>query len=56
MKREELILFPFIKHLAISNENNTKPTLPNFGTVNNPISMMENEHEKAGDIFMRIAK
>ena len=56
MKREELILFPFIKHLAISNENNTKPTLPDFGTVNNPISMMENEHEKAGDIFKRIAK
>lgn len=56
MKREELILFPFIKQLVISNENNSKPTLPNFGTVNNPISMMENEHEKAGDIFKRIAQ
>ena len=56
MKREELILFPFIKQLVISNENNSKLTLPNFGTVNNPINMMENEHEKAGDIFKRIAQ
>lgn len=56
MKREELILFPFIKQLVISNENNSKPMLPNFGTVNNPINMMENEHEKAGDIFKRIAQ
>jgi len=56
MKREELILFPFIKQLVIANDNNTKLTLPDFGTVNNPINMMENEHEKAGDVFKQIAK
>ena len=26
-----------------------------FGTVNNPIGMMETEHESAGDIFKTIA-
>jgi regulator of cell morphogenesis and NO signaling len=56
MKKEELILFPFIKKLAIANNEGKKLKKPHFGTVNNPIKMMEDEHENAGDIFKKIKK
>lgn len=56
MKKEEIILFPYIKKLiAIKNENK-KLSTPPFGTVKNPIAMMESEHESAGDIFKDIAR
>jgi regulator of cell morphogenesis and NO signaling len=56
MKKEELILFPFIKKLVIAKKEQTKIEIPNFGTVNNPIKMMEEEHDNAGDIFKRISE
>ena len=56
MQKEERILFPYIKLLVKANIENTDPPSPPFGTVQNPISMMEHEHENAGDIFKRIAE
>ena len=56
LKKEELILFPFIKLLAKAENEGTTSPQPPFGTVNNPIRMMETEHENAGDIFKEIAK
>lgn len=56
MKKEELILFPYVKQLVRLEQEGVKPSMPHFGTVNNPITMMENEHESAGDIFKTIAK
>ena len=56
LKKEELMLFPYIKQLEKASKDNTTPTPPHFGTVNNPIEMMEHEHENAGDIFKTIAK
>ncbi len=55
MKKEEIILFPYIKKLVILKNENGSVTLPPFGSVNNPIQMMEAEHESAGDIFKTIA-
>ncbi len=55
MKKEELILFPYIKHLVKCKEENTTPNKAHFGTVENPIQMMEHEHESAGDIFKEIS-
>ncbi len=55
MKKEELILFPFIKKMigaTISHENIEPPF---FGTVNNPITMMMEEHDAEGERFRRIA-
>lgn len=46
MMKEERILFPYILELAGSNEQ--RPNSP-FGTVENPIRMMQREHEQAGD-------
>jgi regulator of cell morphogenesis and NO signaling len=48
MLKEEQVLFPYIKELVAAG-NNEKPlqTAP-FGTVQNPINMMEMEHEMVG--------
>lgn len=56
LKKEELILFPYIKKLLKLKEEKSNLTPPNFGSVNNPIQMMEEEHESAGDIFKTIAQ
>ena len=40
MKKEELILFPFIKKMVEANRNNTPINNPGFGSVANPIAMM----------------
>ena len=54
MAKEEHILFPYIVALEqASAANNSRPATP-FGTVRNPIRMMEAEHESAGDAMARI--
>jgi len=55
MKKEELILFPYIKQQIKALKEGVKPPTPHFGSVNNPINMMLDEHESAGDIFKEIA-
>lgn len=45
MMKEENVLFPYIKQLAASTV--TAPQPP-FGTVQNPIRMMEHEHDIVG--------
>ena len=54
MKKEVLILFPFIKKMAKAKQENTKLDKPNFGTVENPIQMMMDEHTTEGDRFRKI--
>lgn len=56
MKKEELILFPFIRKMVASFTINQVIDEPHFRTVGNPIQMMKEEHDLAGDIFRRIAK
>jgi len=56
LKKEEQILFPYVKQLIqIEKEGKKVEQIP-FGTVNNPIAMMEEEHESAGTIFKEIAE
>lgn len=46
--KEEKVLFPYIKQL-VAAENNTKPLqAEQLGSVQNPINMMEMEHELVG--------
>ena len=56
MQKEENILFPYIKELALAKKNNAKVAAPGFGTIKNPINMMEQEHDGAGDIVKKIAE
>ena len=46
--KEEKILFPFIKELVMAKDRSQSPRAVQFGSVQNPIDMMEAEHETAG--------
>ena len=54
MKKEELILFPFIRKMTKAKLENAKVDAAHFGTVKNPIQMMMNEHAVEGHRFMKI--
>jgi regulator of cell morphogenesis and NO signaling len=54
MKKEELILFPFVRKMAIAKQENHPSPLPPFGTVQSPIKTMMHEHDTEGEIFRRI--
>lgn len=54
MKKEELILFPFVRKIAKAKQENTKLDAPHFGTVQNPIQMMMHEHTNEGERFRKI--
>jgi regulator of cell morphogenesis and NO signaling len=55
MKKEELILFPFIQKMVKAQKENQAIEQPHFGTVENPIAMMKDEHSIEGERFDRIA-
>ncbi|MEC3966389.1 iron-sulfur cluster repair di-iron protein [Flagellimonas halotolerans] len=52
MKKEELVLFPWIRKM-VSGPTNEQP---HFGTVKNPIKMMMEEHDNEGERFRKIAE
>lgn len=56
MKKEELILFPFIKKMVKAKLENGVVQSPQFGTVENPINMMKHEHDTEGERFREIAE
>jgi len=49
MMKEEELLFPYIRALSVSVEDGREAPPNMFGTVRNPIRMMEAEHLAAGD-------
>ncbi|GGG57964.1 iron-sulfur cluster repair di-iron protein [Bizionia arctica] len=56
MKKEELILFPFIKKMVKAKLDQGAIVSPQFGTVANPIATMMQEHENEGERFRQIAE
>ncbi|MCM4158277.1 iron-sulfur cluster repair di-iron protein [Antarcticibacterium flavum] len=56
LKKEENIVFPYIKKLVEAAKEGTAPAKPDFDKIYNPIKIMEEDHEEAGAIFKRIAK
>lgn len=56
MKKEELILFPFIKKMVKAKANGEAVDQPHFGTVENPVKMMKHEHDVEGERFRKIAE
>jgi len=54
MKKEEQILFPFIKKMVTAQNNESTLNHPPFGTVLNPIQMMKHEHDNEGERFRKI--
>ncbi|MBS7253041.1 iron-sulfur cluster repair di-iron protein [Flavobacterium branchiicola] len=56
MKKEELVLFPFVKRMVKTKESDGILSQPSFGTVSNPIAMMMHEHDNEGERFREIAE
>lgn len=54
MKKEELMLFPYIKQLEKAQQEGSAAPVPHFGTVNNPVHMMMDDHDAEGARFRRI--
>ncbi|MDB3887412.1 iron-sulfur cluster repair di-iron protein [bacterium] len=54
MQKEEQVLFPYIKELVKAKKEGT-PLIPaHFGSIQNPINVMDEEHTGAGDIIRQI--
>lgn len=54
MKKEELVLFPFIRKMVKAKQDDIRIERPHFGTIQNPIQVMMNEHTAEGDRFRKI--
>lgn len=55
MKKEELVLFPWIRKMVEGIADREILERPHFGTVHNPIQMMMKEHDHEGERFRKIA-
>lgn len=53
-RKEENVLFPFIKTLEASLERGLSVAAPHFRTVKNPVRVMIEEHDAAGDFLRRM--
>lgn len=56
MVKEERVLFPYIKELDKLKKGAMAPQAAHFGTVQNPVSMMEAEHEMVGETMAAMRK
>ncbi len=54
MKKEELVLFPYIRKMVKAKQENSEVEAPHFGTVQNPVQMMMDEHTTEGERFRKI--
>ena len=49
LMKEEMVLFPYIERMEESVLQHEPILPPPFGTVQNPVAMMEHEHDSAGN-------
>ena len=49
MRKEEVVLFPYILELDAASAAGREAPVPHFGTVENPIRMMMSEHDTDGE-------
>jgi regulator of cell morphogenesis and NO signaling len=54
MQKEEIIVFPYIERLERSRNGGATLERPFFQSVRNPIQMMMNEHDAAGNLAKQI--
>jgi len=55
MKKEEQILFPFIKEMMNATKSHGAIGQPQFGTIKNPILAMMHDHDHEGERFRKIS-
>lgn len=56
MGKEESVLFPMIKDMVQCEKDGSKMEDYHFGSVENPISAMEHEHDSATEIFRELRR
>ena len=56
LEKEEQILFPFVKQMMAAKKSNASSQAMHCASIQNPIHVMELEHDAAGDAFKQIAK
>jgi regulator of cell morphogenesis and NO signaling len=56
LKKEEVVLFPYIKSLEMGEIGGLAVPRPAFGTVQNPIRMMSMEHDAVGGILKKLRR
>jgi len=54
LEKEEQMLFPYIKALAEAEKEKTSVDKTQFGSLENPVKMMEDEHDEAGEAMAKI--
>lgn len=54
MKKEEFMLFPYIRKMLKARHHGEQIEQPHFGTVENPVQMMMREHDNEGTRFREI--
>lgn len=54
MKKEELMLFPFIRKITIASLSGAKVAPPPFGSIANPVNAMLADHEAEGERSAKI--
>jgi regulator of cell morphogenesis and NO signaling len=54
LMKEEQILFPYVKELEAAGDDPGRTRPPMFGSVKNPIHMMEIEHDSAGNALREL--
>lgn len=54
MMKEEMVLFPYIGELELNLAKQIAGQRPHFGSVVNPVSMMNIEHEAVGSLLLRM--
>lgn len=54
MAKEERMLFPYIKKLSFAIKNSIEMPAAPFGSVDNPIKVMETEHDNAGLLLKKM--
>lgn len=54
MLKEEHVLFPYVNALARAERTHEGPATAPFGTVRQPVRMMEDDHRLAGALMARI--
>jgi regulator of cell morphogenesis and NO signaling len=56
MKKEELLLFPYVRNLVEALKDNKTFDRAHFGSVENPIRVLMQEHSTEGERFSKISE
>jgi regulator of cell morphogenesis and NO signaling len=54
MMKEEMVLFPYVVQVEEATQSRRHAPRAPFGTVSNPVQMMEMEHESAGQALRKL--